>query len=95
MPDVGDIERISVTFQDSSGVDTDPTGVTAKYRSPAGTNTSLTYGVGNAIGKSATGKYYVDVDCVESGVWTFRFAGTGAIQAAGESTFGVTPSLLA
>jgi hypothetical protein len=86
--DVGDLIQLTGTFKNASGVLTDPTTVTCTVRDPAGTVTTPTatrasVGVWNAT---------VDLTGAVAGVWWYRFAGTGAVQAAEESTFYVEAS---
>lgn len=86
---VGSLERVSVTFTGTNGAVADPTAVTCRYRSPAGTETSLTYGVDGSLVKDSTGVYHVDIPCTVAGIWRARFAGTGAVVAAAEDSFTV------
>jgi hypothetical protein len=84
--DKGDLLRITGTFTNASNAAIDPTVVLFKYRNPAGTSTTLTYGVDAALVKSATGIYYVDLDMSSSGVWYAKFQSTGTGQAAAIDT---------
>lgn len=77
--------RVTGTFTDFAGADTDPTGVTFKIHSPSGIETTRTYGV-SGITKTGTGVYYSDITLDEGGVWTYRWAGTGALVAAGQGS---------
>jgi len=85
--------RVSVEFLANS-VDTDPTTVKCFYKSPGGTITTLTYGVDNALIKDATGKYHVDIFANVTGLWYYRFEGTGALIGANESEFSIDLSQL-
>ena len=86
--DVGDLVRVSVVFRSiGDNVPTDPTGVTMKYRLGTGSATTLVYGTDAGLVKDSTGGYHVDVDVDGDGTWYYRFAGTGAIQAAVEGSF--------
>lgn len=80
--------RVSVEFLANS-VDTDPTTVKCFYKNPTGVVTTLTYGVDNALVKDATGKYHVDIFATTTGVWYYRFEGTGALIGANESAFSI------
>lgn len=82
--DYGDRVRISCAFTDLSGAPADPTGITFKFKTPAGTTTSYVYGVDGALIKLATGSYYVDLTLNVEGIWFYRFEGTGALVAADE-----------
>ena len=86
--DVGDLVRITGTWTDADGVNTDPTTVKGEYTDPSGNNTAVT--VGGGITKSATGVYYYDIDVDEEGTWIYRFyaeSGTATGQGADESHF--------
>ncbi len=84
---VGDKVRCTGTFETAAGVDTDPSAVYCKVKSPSGTTTTYTYGTDAALVKQATGIYYVDVSLTEPGTWHFRFYATGTGQAASEESF--------
>jgi hypothetical protein len=88
----GDLVRVTGTFTTPAGVATDPTAVLFSYQNPAGTTTTLTYGVDAALVKSSTGVYYVDVNASTEGVWYYRFYSTGTGQTADEGTFTVKVS---
>lgn len=86
----GTLVRISATFT-VSGAATDPTTVTLKVRSPAGTVSTYTYGAGQ-VTKDSVGNYHKDVDASTSGRWLYRWEGTGTAQAADESAFDIEAS---
>jgi hypothetical protein len=92
---VGNQKAIAVTFYNSSGAVADPTGVTFKFRTPAGTVTTYTYGVDSELVKDATGQYHVLITASLAGIYQWRFAGTGAVIAAIEDSFSVDFSHLA
>lgn len=83
--DVGDRARVWGVFQSLAGVDTDPTTIVCKYQDPSGNETSVTYPT--SIVKSSTGRYYLDIDVDEAGTWYYRWNATGAVVAAGETSF--------
>lgn len=83
--DVGDRVRVWGQFATPAGVATDPSAVVCKYQDPSGNETSVTYPA--SIVKASTGRYYLDIDIDEAGTWYYRWAGTGAVVAAGETTF--------
>ena len=85
----GALIRLSAAFT-VSGVATDPTTVTCVVRAPDGTET--TYATPT---KDSVGNYHVDHDltAAKSGVWTYKFTGTGACQAAMQAQFFVEPSV--
>jgi hypothetical protein len=80
---IGQQVRLTATFKNSAGTATDPTGAVLKYRAPAGTVTTKTYGV-DTIVKSSTGVYYFDLALSTSGEWWYRWEGSGSIVAADE-----------
>lgn len=80
--DIGDRVRLSATFE-VDGTPTDPDTIVVKVRDPSGNESSDT------PTKEDTGDYYFDLTLDEDGVWYFRFEGTGAAEAAEESTFTV------
>ena len=77
--------RVTGTFTDFNGSDTDPTTVVFKIHSPSGVETTRTYGV-SGVTKTGTGVYYSDITLDEGGVWSYRWTGTGALVAAGQGT---------
>ncbi len=74
--------RLSATFKNSTGAVADPTTATVLVRSPSGVNTTKTYPTDAEVVRTSTGVYYFDVTMGESGTWTYRFEGTGSVQAA-------------
>jgi hypothetical protein len=88
--DKGDAVRLKGTFTVSS-VATDPTTVTLKVKDSDGTISTYTYALAQ-ITKLSTGIYYKDVTVSNDGLWYYRFEGTGACIAAGESQFEVRRS---
>ena len=92
--DYGDNPRVTATFETASGTDTDPTAVYFKFTNPAGTTTTYEYGTDAEVVKSATGVYYVDIDCSAAGVYLWRFYSTGTGQASEEGWFVVEENLV-
>jgi hypothetical protein len=84
--DRGDLIRITATFT-VGGVATDPTAVYLYLRAPDGTLTTLQYGVDASLTKTATGAYRYDYSATARGDVYYRWAGTGAAQAAEQGTF--------
>lgn len=85
--EVGDTVRVSNTFKDAAGVAADPTTVRFKYKTPAGTTTTLTYLTDSALVKDSVGNYHVDVSITETGTWRWRWEGTGTNASAAEGVF--------
>ena len=84
---VGQKIRLSGFFATQTGTGVDPTTILGKVKVPAGTITTYTYGTDVELVRDGTGSYYVDWTTTAAGTHTFRFSGTGAAVAAGESTF--------
>lgn len=89
--EVGDLVRCYGVFTDQDSVALDPTNVFFSYKNPAGTITTLTYGVDAALVKSGVGNYYVDITVpsalTATGTWYYRFYSTGTGQTANEALF--------
>lgn len=88
----GDQVRLTVTFANSAGTNTDPTAIVFKYRNPAGTISTKTYALGE-VTKSATGVYYIDLSLTSDGEWHYRAYGTGNLVAAAEGKLTVSKSV--
>lgn len=86
--DIGDAIRLSATFT-VGGVATDPTTLTLRIKAPGGTETTYTYGTDAALVKDSVGVYHLDYLPPVAGGYTYRWAGTGAAQAASETPFSV------
>jgi hypothetical protein len=85
---IGQVVRVTGTFQNTSGVATDPTTVTFKWRDPVtAAITPLVYSVDNALVKDSTGVYHVDITTSNPGDLWFAWYGTGTVAAAIESVF--------
>ena len=85
--------RCQGTFTDVNGTAQDPAAVYAEVYDPSGNTDSYEYGVDAELVRSATGVYYVDVDCDEVGWWHYRVYATGSGQAAGEGKFLILESV--
>ena len=87
--DVGDSVKLIAEFENDVPEPADPDAITGTVRSPSGTETGYT----NAdFEHGALGEYVLRVIATESGTWTWRIAGSGAVTAAREGQFYVTPS---
>lgn len=85
--DIGDLVQITGTFTNPSGIAADPSSVAAQVRTAGGSLIEPT------TARVATGIYQVDVTADnQPGLWAYRFAGTGVLQAAGEGVFKVRRS---
>lgn len=94
--DVGDLVRISAEFTNNeTGATLDPDVVKLSYKAPAGTLTTLTYGIDAALVRDDTGHYHADISASTAGLWRYRWFSTGNGQAAEESNFFVRATLTA
>ena len=76
--DVGDTRTLTGTFHNAAGALADPTAVTLTVRKPDGTESTPT------ATHASTGVYTYALTFDQSGVWRYRFAGTGTVAEAGE-----------
>lgn len=90
--DLGDLVRCAGVFTDASGNLVDPTVVKASVQTPAGIDTTYTYGTDVALVRDSAGAYHLDVSATSAGRWYYRLHSTGIGQASGESYFDVSPS---
>lgn len=71
----------------------DPTTVTFTVEAPDASSVSYVFGVASEVTNPEVGTYVLRlVPPLQSGVYAYRVAGTGAVEAADEGTFTVTPS---
>lgn len=90
--DLGDLVKVTGTFTDTAGTALDPSTVSFTYKDPAGTSTTLVYGDDDAVVKSSTGVYYVNINANIAGHWFWRWHSAGTGQAADNGQFYVEPS---
>lgn len=105
--DIGDLLRIGnqtgtnpdgstrAAFTNASGVATDPTAVTLQVKRESGTELVYGWPVAGADGtlsREEVGRFSFDVPLDESGLWSWRLAGTGAVETAEEGVFYVLHS---
>lgn len=89
----GDLAEFDNDYEDPrTGDPVDPTTVVFRYETPAGIETTLTYGVDAALTKRAAGKYTARVDLNASGTWNFQWKTTGTYQGVDEFTREVAAS---
>ena len=88
---VGDLVKCSGTFT-VGGTPTDPTITTFRFMSPDHVLTSYVYNTDAQLVRDSAGVFHVNLSVTLSGIWHFRFEGTGAAQAADESEFFVEES---
>lgn len=78
--DVGDRVGLTIGFFDEDGAPADPSSVTVGARDPSGNESQLSYT------QESTGVYLASALIDESGRWWFRAVGSGAIDAAADSS---------
>ena len=89
----GSTVRVQVTFV-VGGVNTDPTTVTLKVKSPAGVTTTYTYAL-SQVSKSATGVNSKDLgpSIIDApGAWGYRWIGTGTAAGVAETSITILAS---
>jgi hypothetical protein len=84
--DVGDLVTLTCKFTTSDGVATNPGTVVLKVLSPADTVTTITEA---DMLNPVPGTWTYNLLLTQSGQWTYRFAGTQGVIAAGENTITV------
>lgn len=91
----GDPIRMSVTFETSLGVATDPTTVTFTFVSPDGSTTTFIYGTDAAAVKDSTGNYHCDRTTTTGqwGTWEAKCVGTGTLPKTVAERWLVEPAL--
>jgi len=82
--DINDLIRLGATFT-VDNVNTDPTEVTLKVKDPTGTTTTYLYSLAE-VTKSATGVYHKDITLTDTGIYYYRFEGSGAVVSADENS---------
>jgi hypothetical protein len=86
--DIGDSARLAVTFANQSGVPTNPTAVVLTIWAPDGTVSTP------APANDSAGAYHYNLSLTQSGIYRFKWQGTGAIAAVEEGEVIVKPSIL-
>jgi hypothetical protein len=96
---LGQAVRLSATFANASDVVADPTTVTLTIGRqevsppPAPTGTSFVHGVDLTLVKDSTGNYHLDYTGAASGIYVYRWVGTGTVATASlPRYFKVTPN---
>jgi hypothetical protein len=82
---IGDAVTLQASFESLAGVLTDPTAVTLSVIDPAGVTT--TYTLVSGVTKVADGVFQCVVTPALVGRWVYKWAGTGAVQAASPDTY--------
>lgn len=86
--DIGDTAHIAITFADLNGVPTDPSTVVLTIQAPDNTASTPT------TVQDGTGLYHYDLALALAGIYRYKWAGTGAINAVQEGEIAVKESIL-
>lgn len=78
---IGSVVQISCLFTNISGAPADPSAVTAECKLPDTSTVQL------IVTRVSTGAYTAQIPVTQGGNYEYRFAGTGALQAAMEGAF--------
>lgn len=85
---IGTLVVLSVTFTDINGLPADPTTVAIQIQAP-----DSTYLTPPSITHVSTGIYTCQVQVMQTGIYAYNWAGTGAIEATNPGTFTVAGSV--
>jgi hypothetical protein len=87
---VGNVVQVYAKFKDKHNALIDPTTVSVKIRTPAGVDTTYTYGVNPEVLKESTGVYYININTTgQTGTWFAKWTSTGTGQGVGQTNFTV------
>ncbi len=86
--DIGDTAHIEITFANLAGVPTNPTIVALTIQAPDNSQTTP------APTNDSAGQYHYDLALTQSGIWRFKWQGTGTVAAVEEGEIAVKPSIL-
>jgi hypothetical protein len=92
--EVGDVAPLIVQFTDINGNLADPTTVTLTSQAPDGSQIVYTTVSSPAIAHNNVGTFQLNLPITESGVYAFRWTGTGAVSQVQEGTLTVQGTLL-
>lgn len=82
---IGNVVTLQATVQAQGGL-ADPSAIVCKVRTPKGAVVVV------PCVKDSTGVYLAEYTPAVAGVYKYRFEATGAVVAAGQGAFSVTPS---
>lgn len=89
--EVGDLAQLQVTFTNINGVLTDPTTVTLTVNDPTGAQ--VIYALPPIVHVS-TGVYTYNLSVLLTGIYTYQWTGTGALQAVQQGTLTCAATIL-
>jgi hypothetical protein len=90
--DIGDRRKLTCEVRDEDGALVDPTALVFTMKTPDATVTSYEYLTDVEVVRDSLGLFHVYWDCAAAGKHYWRFAATGNVGAAEESTFTVRAS---
>jgi hypothetical protein len=90
--DIGDRRKLTCEVRDEANALIDPSGLTFTMRAPDGTLTEYTLADVADLVRDSVGVYHVYWDCTQAGKHFWRFAATGNVGAAEETSFKVRVS---
>ena len=90
--DIGDRRKLTCEIRDENETLVDPTTLVFTMKKPDATLTTYTYGTDAQLVRDSTGLFHVYWDCATAGKYFYRYAATGNVGAAEESTFTVRAS---
>lgn len=86
--DIGDTAHIEITFADLAGTPTNPTTTTLTIQAPDNSTTTP------SPTNDSAGNFHYDLALTMSGLYRFKWTGTGTIAAVQEGEIAVKPSIL-
>lgn len=89
---LGNIVRVSASFESSSGTPMNPSAVLVKLKKGE-SNSVFVYGVNSQVRQDVTGTYFMDVVADPIGLYTYLWYSTGTGQAAKQQNFRVTDTI--
>lgn len=89
---IGNVIRLAGNFVDITCAPVDPDTITLEIKQPDGSILTVTYP--SQIARVSIGAYYFDFKPTLSGIHYYRYIGTGACIAAGESVFDMKPTAI-
>lgn len=84
--DKGDAVRLNADFK-QGGVFADPTTVSLYVQDPDEVESTLIYTITGSISRLSTGKYYYDLEVGKTGMWYYKYEGTGNVNQTAEAAF--------
>ena len=84
---IGDVRRMSVSYQEKDLTYVDPTTITLNIIAPSGAITTYVYGTDSELVKDSTGQYHADYLLDESGIWKYQFISTGTLPSMEEGSW--------